>query len=170
MNRINWREFQFLISEESRLCGFMHALSIVAAVLLTATTAFGGEPGGILGTWRTEGDESKVEIFQCGDKLCGKIVWLKNPKYIDRDDGVVGTPIIDKNNPDPALRSRPLIGLTVLAGFTLISDDTWGNGTLYDPRTGKTYEGKIHQASSNRLELRGFVGIPLFGRSSVWNR
>jgi uncharacterized protein (DUF2147 family) len=114
--------------------------------------------------------ESKVEIFMCGEKFCGKIIWLKNPIYTDSNDGQVGTSIIDRKNPDPALRSRPLIGLRILEGFTAEGYNTWGNGTCYDPISGKTYRGKIHQPAPDRLELRGYIGIPLFGRSSVWTR
>jgi uncharacterized protein (DUF2147 family) len=139
-------------------------------MLLAAAVACGAGPGDILGMWKTERDESQVEIFRCGKKLCGKIVSLKNPNYTESRDGPVGTPILDRKNPDPALRSRPVIGLQILEGFTEQGDNTWGNGTCYDPKSGTTYRGKIHLASSRRLELRGFVGIPLFGRTSVWTR
>ena len=148
----------------------MKILTFSALILLTATTAFGAGPSDVLGIWRTERDESKVEIFRCGEKLCGKIVWLKNPKYTDSTEGRIGTPIIDRKNPDPALRSRPLIGLQIMAGFTEQGGNTWGNGTVYDPKSGKTYRGKIHLASPDRLELRGYVGISLLGRTSVWRR
>jgi uncharacterized protein (DUF2147 family) len=139
-------------------------------LLLSAPTAFGADQSGILGTWKTEMDESKVEIFPCGEKVCGTIVWLKNPNYLDSSEGKVGTPIIDRHNPDKSLRNRPLIGLRILEGFTSEGDNTWGNGTCYDPKSGKTYRGKIHLAAPDRLELRGYIGIPLFGRTSVWTR
>ena len=139
-------------------------------LLMMSTTAFGSGSSGILGIWKTEMDESKVEIFMCGEKICGKIIWLKNPVYIDSSDGKVGTPIIDRKNPDPALKSRPLIGLRVMDGFTKQDDNTWGNGTCYDPKSGNTYRGKIHLSAPDRLDLRGYIGIPFFGRTSVWTR
>lgn len=139
-------------------------------LLLTATSAFGAGSSAILGIWKTEKDESKVEIFPCGDKICGKIIWLKNPLYTDSRDGEVGTPVIDRKNPDPALHSRPVLGLRILEGFTAEGDNNWANGTCYDPKSGNTYRGKIHLAAPDRLELRGYIGIPLFGRTSVWTR
>ena len=139
-------------------------------LLLSATTAFGADLNGILGIWKTELDESKVEVFRCGDMICGKIIWLKNPIYIDSRDGKVGTPVIDRNNPNPALKSRPVLGQRILEGFTEVGSNNWGNGTCYDPKSGKTYRGKIHLAAPDRLELRGFIAIPLFGRTSVWTR
>ena len=148
----------------------MKALTFFTLILLTSTTAFGAGPSDILGIWKTEMGESKVEIFRCGEKICGKIVWLKNPKYIDSNDGQVGTPIIDRKNPDPTLRNRPLIGLKIMDGFTKQGDNTWGKGTCYDPKSGNAYRGKIHLPSPDRLELRGYIGIPLFGRTSVWTR
>ena len=148
----------------------MKVLIFFSLILLTATTLYGAEPSDILGTWKTERDESQVEIFMCGEKICGKIISLKNPKYTDSNDGQVGTPIIDRKNPDPALRSRPVLGLRILEGFTAEGYNTWGNGTCYDPKSGNTYRGKIHQAAPDRLELRGYIGIPLFGRTSVWTR
>ncbi len=148
----------------------MNVLTFFTLILLTATTAFGFGPTDILGIWKTTMGESKVEIFICGEKFCGKIIWLKNPIYTDSNDGQIGTPIIDRKNPDPALRSRPLIGLRILEGFTAEECNTWENGTCYDPKSGNTYRGKIHLSAPDRLELRGYIGIPLFGRTSVWTR
>lgn len=148
----------------------MKILTPFMIILLAATIAFGAGPNDILGIWKTEGDESKVEIYRCGEKICGTIIWLKNPLYTDSRDGIVGTPLIDRYNSDPALRKRPVLGLRIMEGFTELSLTTWGNGTLYDPKSGNTYRGKIHQTAPDRLELRGYIGIPLFGRSSVWTR
>ena len=148
----------------------MKLLTCLTIILLSATTAFGAGLNNILGIWKTAMDESKVEVFMCGEKICAKIIWLKNPVYTDSRDGKVGTPVIDRKNPDPALRSRPVLGLRILEGFTAEGENNWGNGTCYDPKSGNTYRGKIHQVAPDRLKLRGYIGIPLFGRSSVWTR
>jgi len=148
----------------------MKFLTILAALLLSTTTVLGSGTDDILGIWKTELDESKVEIYRCGEKICGKIVWLKRPVYTDGSDGRVGTPIIDRKNPDPDLRNRPLIGLQIMQGFSELGDATWGGGSCYDPKSGKSYRGKIRLAAPGRLELRGFIGISLFGRTSVWTR
>jgi uncharacterized protein (DUF2147 family) len=154
----------------SKRCKSMKIMTFFLFILLAAATAFGAGSSGIFGIWKTGMDESKVEVYQCGAKICGKIIWLKNPIYTDSRDGEIGTPVIDRYNPDPALRSRPVLGLQILEGFTVEGDNTWRNGTCYDPKSGKTYRGKIHQAAPDRLELRGYIGIPLFGRTSVWTR
>ena len=148
----------------------MKILACLTLILLAATNAFGSGENDILGAWNTDKDESKVEIYRCGAKICGKIIWLQRPVYTDDTEGAPGTPVVDRYNPDPALRRRPLIGLQVLDGFSQAGEQTWGNGTCYDPKSGNTYRGKFHLAAPGRLELRGYIGIPLFGRSSVWTR
>jgi len=148
----------------------MKVLTCFIIMLLTATIPTGTGFSDILGIWNTENGEARVEMFMCGKKFCGRIIWLKNPVYTDSRDGEIGDPVIDKKNPDPALRSRPVLGLLILKGFTPEGDNYWGNGTCYDPKSGNTYRGKIHMVAHDRLELRGYVGIPLFGRTSVWSR
>jgi len=142
----------------------------MSLMLMVAPSAFCAGSSSILGSWQTEKNESTVEIFRCGEKLCGKIVWLKAPYYTDSKDGKVGSPVIDLKNSDQALRNRPVLGLQILEGFTELGADSWGNGTCYDPKSGNTYRGKMRLTAPDRLELRGFVGIALFGRSSVWIR
>ena len=140
----------------------------IPLLLLAASTAFGASLSDILGIWKTEMDESKVKIFPCGENVCGTIVWLKNPNYLDSSDGKVGTPIIDQHNPDPSLRSRPLIGLRILEGFTPEGNNSWGNGTCYDPKSGKSYRASLRLNRDGSLRVTGCV---LFICQSVrWTR
>ena len=144
---------------------------IIPVMLLLAAHAFGGGDEDILGSWNTEDGRARIEIFPCDGHYCGKIVWLKQPEY-PRDDkqGMGGNPRVDRDNPDPALRGRRLLGLQILAGFTYRGAATWGGGTVYDPESGTTYQSKIRLVSPQRLEIRGYVGIPLFGRTTTWTR
>lgn len=148
----------------------MKIWTFFATVLLTATTAFGAGPSNVLGLWKTEGGDSQLELFRCGEKVCGKIVWLKVPNYIDSKDGPVGKTKVDRKNPDPALRNRPILGLQVVKGLTAKGYKRWEKGTCYDPETGKSYKCKMHLTSPDRLELRGYIGISLVGRNFVLTR
>lgn len=141
-----------------------------AAVILAATTAFGANPSDVIGSWKTDGDRSAIEIYGCGEKLCGKVTWLKNPNYVSNHDGPVGTPKVDRKNPDPTLRNRPIIGLQVIEGLTATGDNRWEHGTCYDPESGNSYQCKIHLETPDRLEVRGFIGISLLGRTYVLTR
>jgi uncharacterized protein (DUF2147 family) len=134
-------------------------------------TAYAASPDDILGLWNTEENKAKVEIFKCANKYCGRIVWLKDPDYpAGSKEGAPGTPKVDHNNPDPGLRKRPVMGLQFMEGFAFAGDNAWKGGKLYDPEKGKTYSGKITLVSQDRLDLRGFIGISLIGRTSKWTR
>lgn len=134
-------------------------------------SAQAANPDDILGEWNTEHNNAKAEIFKCGDKYCGKIIWLKEPNYpAGSKEGTPGSPKIDNHNPDPALRTRPVLGLPFMTGFAYAGDDRWKGGKLYDPEKGKTYSGKMTLVSPNQLDLRGYIGISLLGRTSKWTR
>jgi uncharacterized protein (DUF2147 family) len=103
------------------------------------------------------------EIFKCGDEYCGKIVWLKEPK---NDEGKDKT---DINNPDPEKRGRNIIGLNIVWGFKFDKYGKWVGGKIYDPDNGKTYSCKM-TLESEKLNVRGYMGISLLGRTTVWTR
>ncbi|MBN2638696.1 MAG: DUF2147 domain-containing protein [Bacteroidales bacterium] len=121
----------------------------------------------IVGLWLTQDKDSHVEIYKEGDKYFGKIVWLKDP-----NDDKTGKPKLDDKNPDPALQSRPVLGLNLLKDF-VFDDDEWNDGKIYDPKSGKTYSCYMEFPDSdnkNRLKIRGYVGISLLGRTVYWTR
>jgi uncharacterized protein (DUF2147 family) len=146
-------------------------VTAVATVLLFITITAHAADNAILGIWDNQEKDAKIEIFKCGDRYCGKIVWLKNPGYPqDSKDGVPGTPKLDHNNPDLALKARPILGLEIMKDFTYAGDSKWVEGKVYDPKKGKTYSGKMTLVSPNQLNLRGFIGISLLGRTTTWTR
>jgi uncharacterized protein (DUF2147 family) len=145
-------------------------LTFVLSVL-SVSFALAADEGKILGLWITPKNDCKIEIFESGSKYCGRITWLKEPLYpADDDRGMAGRPVVDRDNPNPNLRSRPLIGLQLIDGFTHIGKNVWEKGTTYNPDNGKTYRCKMILSAPNRLEVRGFIGIPLLGATSVWTR
>lgn len=124
-----------------------------------ALTAFAqSRPDAILGEWLSSKRDSRVLIYRQANTYYGKISW-----------GTGGS-AKDEKNSDPALRNREMVGLVILNNFTHDGDDTWQNGTIYDPREGKTYACKITLKDVNTLNVRGYVGVSLFGRSEVWSR
>ena len=133
---------------------------IVAAALMLTVTAAGAND--LFGRWET--GESHVEIYACGDLVCGRIAELDEP--LDEN----GNEKFDENNPDPALRSRPILGLDLIAGFTRDGRSEWKGGTIYDPRNGKTYKCVMKLQRDGSLKVRGYVGVPMFGKTVVWTR
>ncbi len=145
-------------------------LAMFTSLVLMASSALGADEYQILGIWNIPGN-TKVEIFMCDKSYCGKIVELKNPNYpADDKRGMAGQTKVDRNNPDPDLRTRPLLRLQMLEGFTYSGGNVWKGGKIYDPNNGKLYKCKITLTDPNRLEVRGFIGISWFGRTMVWTR
>jgi uncharacterized protein (DUF2147 family) len=146
-------------------------LALLSTFLLLVSFALASDEDRILGLWNTPENDSKIEIFKSSGKYFGRIAWLREPLYPEYDDGgMAGRPVVDRENPNPNLRSRPLIGLQLIEGFTYIGKNVWEKGTIYNPDNGKTYRCKMILSAPNRLEVRGFIGIPLFGATSVWTR
>jgi uncharacterized protein (DUF2147 family) len=146
----------------------MKSIVVFLVALATAPVAFSQEPESssirILGNWLTAEGESKIEIYRCDSvTLCGKIVWLRDPLKN-------GKPVVDDKNPEDTLRSRPVMGLELLRGFTYAGDGVWSGGKIYDPKSGNDYSAKMTLVDSANLDLRGYVVIPLFGRTERWTR
>lgn len=136
-----------------------------------APAADAAEPDAIVGMWNNAEKDAKIDVFPCGEAYCGRIVWLKTPDYpADSEDGVPGTPKLDHNNPDKALRKMPVIGLQIVRDFRFDGENRWSGGLVYDPKNGKTYKGKMTLVAPDRLDLRGYIGISLIGRTTIWTR
>jgi uncharacterized protein (DUF2147 family) len=136
-----------------RLSLFLFAFAATLAVITHAAPA---DQPQIFGKWLTEDKKGVVDFFGCGDKVCGKLVWIDEPG------------LLDDQNPNPELRQRPRCGLTILGDFHETAPKHWEDGWIYNPETGKTYHANMAIEDSGMLKLRGFVGIPLFGESQRW--
>jgi uncharacterized protein (DUF2147 family) len=132
-------------------------MKIVLALLLTAGAAV-AHTADMTGEW-IEPTGSVVRIDHCGPQLCMWVVTISSK----------APSTFDIYNPDPARRSRSLCGLQIGSGFSLHSPGDARDGTVYDPKSGKTYHGQI-KLEGDRLYLRGYVGIPLFGETQTWTR
>lgn len=119
----------------------------------------------LIGVWEPSSGKGRVKVEKIGEKFYGKVVWLKEP--IDPETGAKK---LDKSNPDVTLRSRPRLGLRVLKDFNFVSKGIWDNGTIYDPESGSLYNCKITMKDANTLDIRGYIGVSVFGRTDVWKR
>ncbi|MBF0506429.1 MAG: DUF2147 domain-containing protein [Nitrospirae bacterium] len=139
--------------------------------MITVARGWAAEGDGIVGVWVTEHRDARIEVFNCVDKYCGKIVWMDEPNYTAGDtEGKPGERKLDVRNPDPALRKRVILGMQILWDFSYAGDNRWTGGKVYDPETGNTYSARLSLSARNRLHLRGYVLIPLLGRTSTWTR
>jgi len=111
----------------------------------------------ILGEWLSQEKDGKVLIFKQGEKYFGKVIWGK------------ATGRKDEKNPDASLRHRDIIGSTILKDF-VFKGKAWEDGSVYDPNNGKTYSCNMKLKSTDELEIRGFIGFSLLGRTTVWTK
>jgi uncharacterized protein (DUF2147 family) len=133
-------------------------------ILLVLVTHFvWAEPADVEATWLSGDGDGWIEIRRVGDGLTAKLVGSPN----DRPDD---PPRLDAKNPDSMLRQRTLKGLEIFAGFRYAGGDRWTGGTIYDPNSGKTYRCTVTLVDRDVLEVRGYVGVSLFGRSEYWRR
>ena len=120
-----------------------------------ALMSMAGYSQDVLGKWYTESGDAQVEIYQAGDKLNGKIVWLEK-----------GPETKDTHNSDEKLRSRKLLGVNILSGLTKKSEK-WEGGRIYNPKNGKNYTCSIW-LDGNQLKVRGYIGM--FFETQTWKR
>jgi len=134
-------------------------------LLLFTSAALLAQKNQIERVWYNQEKTSKIQVFLAKDgKYYGKIVWLDEPNEKD------GKPKVDKENPEAAQRDKPLDGLLILKGFSVDVNDKnlYTGGTVYDPKNGKTYCGKL-TFKGTVLDLRGFIcSMTFLGRTSTW--
>jgi uncharacterized protein (DUF2147 family) len=135
----------------------MRLSPLLAAVVLSSTAAAAATP--MDGFWLTDDHKGVVHIGACGAHVCGWIV-----RVLDRGPNV---PTRDVNNPNPALRGRPILGMPVMTGFTLEGGELTG-GHAYDPKSGRSYRTTISLNPNRTLNVTGCV---LFiCQTMVWTR
>jgi uncharacterized protein (DUF2147 family) len=128
----------------------LYAAAASALLLAASATAAAQSP---VGTWYTQDRSAKVRIAPCGQKLCGQIIWAR-----DRASGSAAA-ARDEANPDPALRSRPIIGLQIIRDFSPAGPGKWGGGKIYDPNSGRTYASKMSLSAQGVLKVEGCVSV-----------
>jgi uncharacterized protein (DUF2147 family) len=135
-------------------------------ICLRAGIAFAADHSPV-GLWKTIDDDTHkpraiVQIDEHDGVLVGQIVQLfrepsedPNPRCKDCEG---------------ARRDQPVVGMTILWNMRHQGDE-WAGGEILDPDEGKTYRCKLHVvAAGDKLEVRGFIGISLLGRTQIWER
>lgn len=140
---------------------FTLVLMFLMFLLPSAVHAAG--PNAVVGFWAS--GNSIFEIERVGDSLTGTVRALLNPTYLDEENsGRTGEVRTDDNNPTESLRSQPLLGLSMFSEYRF-DDGVW-QGKIYDPESGNTYQSRMKLNKAGNLEIRGYIGMPMFGRTA----
>jgi uncharacterized protein (DUF2147 family) len=146
----------------------MISVRTILASLLSVVLLSSGIPqtDPIEHTWANQDNTAHIQIYKGTDgKFYGKLVWLSEPL-----DEKTGKPKLDLYNPDEKLRNRPLIQLVMIQGYSKSTSDpkVYAGGSIYDPKSGKTYCGKM-TLDGKQMKLKGFIcGVRMLGRSETW--
>jgi uncharacterized protein (DUF2147 family) len=149
---------------------FKFGMMFVASLLFFSFTpenrlvAEDSEGDVLVGVWEPGHGKAKVKITKVGDKYFGKIVWLKEPL---NEKGEKKT---DVNNPDPKMHDTPLLGYKILKDFEYAGKGVWENGTIYDPENGSLYSCTITKKTDTKIEVRGYIGVSMIGRTDTWTK
>lgn len=132
-------------------------LAIAAGLTVLALPAAARD---LTGIWATGSEGGRVQIYHCGQALCGRVVDAARLR--------ANPDLTDLRNSDPKLRTRRLKGLVVLQGFTG-GPVEWKGGPVYDPESGDgASRGYLKLLPGGRLELKGCVAV--FCRTKIWTR
>nr|WP_295872276.1 DUF2147 domain-containing protein [uncultured Chitinophaga sp.] len=141
----------------------MKQLILVAALCIAGLTGRAQSANAINGQWLNPEKDGKVDIYESSGKYYGKLVWMKTPYEADGK-----TLRKDSKNKDAKLRDRTILHQVILTGFKF-ENGKWVDGEVYDPKSGKTYS-SIMTLKGDKLELRGYIGTPLLGRTAIFTR
>lgn len=129
-------------------------MRMMAAAVLTVGLALAASPARSAedpaGTWRMANGKVTVRVSHCGSRICGRIVGLKKPRDSE------GRPKLDKENPNPSLRQRPVIGLTILTNMKSSGDGRW-SGMIYNPDDGNSYSSYLQVTGHSTMKVSGCV-------------
>lgn len=140
-------------------------LTLAGAAALAAGAASAGTSdvrgaNAVIGRWRTESRGGVVEIARCGSSICGRLI---------DSEGLRANPdLTDRNNKDATQRSRKLMGVTLLKGFTW-GGGAWKGGSIYNAEDGGTYKATITPVDADQLKLKGCIVWPLC-KTQTWRR
>lgn len=136
----------------------MQAHSFVLAALVAATAPWAQAQTAPQGRWITESGNLEIDVAPCGNALCGKVVRVLANRSMSAP-GAELTPA------DP----RPVLGMQILNDLRPADDGAFA-GSIYNRENGKTYSATVRPSAPDQLLVRGYVLLPLFGKTQVWRR
>tara|TARA_R110002072_G_scaffold19961_1_gene73473 strand:- start:118 stop:549 length:432 start_codon:yes stop_codon:yes gene_type:complete len=138
--------------------------TLLTLALLVVTISINAQT--IFGKWNSKNEEtgkvdSVIEVYEKNGKAYAKVIEIMNEKR--RDALCIDCEGENKN--------KPILGLDILSGLEEEEDNNeWSGGEILDPRNGKVYKCYIELVKANKLKIRGYIGVALFGKTAYWER
>jgi uncharacterized protein (DUF2147 family) len=125
--------------------------AFLAAAALAAGVAAQAPPVGVAGVWIDHTGQGAVEIAPCGTRLCGRVVWLKNPEHKSRS-------------------GKHICGAQILGDLRKEGANAWGEGWIYNPEDEERFNAAIQLANADTLRVTGYLGLRFLGETFTWKR
>ena len=141
-------------------------LASAVASMLVATVAASLAQIALMpdGTWLTADNTAKIRFESCAGAACGRLVWLRDPR-----DPKTGEAILDRNNPDPALRTRRLLGIPLITNIRPLAQGEW-SARAYNAEDAGIYDITLKLVASDRLALKGCGLVGLICKTELWTK
>jgi len=133
---------------------------LLLVIFPISTNAQSFKADDIVSIWLSADKNGEIDIYKKGNKFYGKLIKVYDNKGIEKDI----------KNPNKSKRNREVIGLIILTNFQYTGDGEWDDGKIYDPDTGNTYSCFIEMQNKNTIEVTGYIGFSLFGRTEKWTK
>lgn len=138
--------------------------TIVYSIVLLIFSLYSGYSQSVLGKWKTIDDltgeaKSILEIYEKAGKIYGRVIEILDPNHKKE----VCTKCDGEN------KNKSIVGMTIINGLKKDGNE-YNSGEILDPKTGKTYKCVLLLESKDKLKVRGYLGIPLIGRTQYWLR
>ena len=125
--------------------------AILGAAALAGGVAAQTPAADVAGVWIDHTGQGAVEIAPCGNRVCGRVVWLKNPEHKSRT-------------------GKRICGTQILGDLRREGARAWGDGWIYNPEDEERFSAALELAGANTLKVTGYLGIRLLGETFTWKR
>jgi uncharacterized protein (DUF2147 family) len=136
---------------DSVRCSWLVLGAVLGVMLLPVGVAAQSSPPDVTGVWIDHTGQGAVEITPCGNRVCGRVVWLKNPNHKSRT-------------------GKRICGTQVLGDLQKRSGTAWESGWIYNPEDEERFSAALQLANANTLLVTGYLGIKLLGETFTWKR
>lgn len=139
--------------------------SLLMTLSLCITSVF-AQADKVVGEYQCErnGVQSKIKVFKHQDGYRAQVFWVDNLKM---EDGSIRK---DPKNPDAAKRNTPADQIVLIDKVKFNGKDSWNEGKIYDPTSGKVYSVTLSFKNDKTLKVRGYIGTPMLGESMYWTK
>ena len=126
-------------------------VALIGLALLSPAAAQAPRPADVAGLWIDHTGQGAVEIAPCGDRICGRVVWLKNPGHKSKS-------------------GKLICGTQILGDLQRQPGNAWEAGWIYNPEDEERFSAALQLTNANTLQVTGYLGIKLLGETFIWKR